>query len=91
MLTGNVAAAELLLEQKANVNLANDAGFTPLMAAANRGNLKIVQMLLDNQADAMLRNIALETALDVARKQVRAVGGRVVAGLQEGAKECRLG
>ena len=38
LLTGNVAAAELLLEQKANVNLANDAGFTPLMAAARLGS-----------------------------------------------------
>ena len=77
-------AASLLVKLGAGVNIADRIGFTPLMAAANRGNLKIVQMLLDNQADAMLRNIALETALDVARKQVRAVGGRVVVGLQEG-------
>ena len=48
---GNAAAAELLLEQKADVNLTNDAGFTPLMAAARLGSGNCVRVLCEYKAD----------------------------------------
>lgn len=50
---GNAAGAELLLEQKADVNLTNDAGFTPLMAAARLGSGNCVRMLCIYKADVM--------------------------------------
>jgi ankyrin repeat protein len=48
---GNAAAAELLLEQKADVNLTNDAGFTPLMAAARLGSGNCVRVLCEHKAN----------------------------------------
>ena len=50
-MAGNAAAAALLLEQKADVNLANDAGFTPLMAAARLGSGSCVRLLCEHKAD----------------------------------------
>jgi ankyrin repeat protein len=48
---GNAAAAALLLEQKADVNLANDSGFTPLMAAARLGSGSCARLLCEHKAD----------------------------------------
>lgn len=44
---------------------------TPLFFAALKGNIRIVQILLENDADPNLQNKNGETALDWARKVYR--------------------
>jgi ankyrin repeat protein len=63
---GNAAAAELLLEHKADVNLANRAGFTPLMAASRFGSSACVRVLCLHNADVRLETPDGRTALDLA-------------------------
>jgi ankyrin repeat protein len=54
---GNAAAAghtqvvDLLIRAKANVNLSNNAGFTPIASAAHAGYSEIVRLLIDAGAD----------------------------------------
>ena len=47
---GNVAAAKLLVELGAKVDLVNDIGISPLMSAASHGDLKLVNFLLSLSA-----------------------------------------
>jgi ankyrin repeat protein len=47
------AAVELLLEHGANPNLPGSDGYTPLMAAAFGGHLRILRTLLDRDANAI--------------------------------------
>jgi ankyrin repeat protein len=44
-----------LVEAGANVNAAQAGGFTPLMGAAQNGNLEITQLLLEHKADVNAR------------------------------------
>lgn len=48
---------EHLLSEGADVNSRADGGTTPLMIAAARGNLPIVQLLLDRGASPNLRDV----------------------------------
>ena len=66
---------DLLLHYKANVNLKDSwSGKTALMRAAEMGYGDIVDLLLDNGADATAKNESEDTALTLAVKK----GGRVV-------------
>jgi serine/threonine-protein phosphatase 6 regulatory ankyrin repeat subunit B len=56
-------AVTVLLESKADVNVANRAGSTPLMEAADRFNAEVVKMLLDHGADVKARDKDGNTAL----------------------------
>lgn len=47
---------KLLIEKGANVNLANGYGWTPLMYAANYGNLESLKLLVEAGADLTLKN-----------------------------------
>ena len=49
VIQGQHAAVELLLEHKANPNLIDSRGFTPLMEAAACGHLPIMRTLLDRK------------------------------------------
>ena len=49
---GNDVIVEMLLSAGANVDLAGSDGTTPLMKAAGKSNLNIVQKLLQRGADA---------------------------------------
>jgi ankyrin repeat protein len=53
VIQGQHAAVELLLEHKANPNLIDSRGFTPLMEAAACGHLPVLQTLLDRKAIAI--------------------------------------
>ncbi|MBI4674005.1 MAG: ankyrin repeat domain-containing protein [Chloroflexi bacterium] len=67
------AIAAKLVEAGADVNHKQADGFTPLMGAAQNGNLQMVQLLLDHGADVNARTdkntsqFADMTALDFAR------------------------
>ena len=45
---------KLLVDLGADVNAADDYGITPLMAAANLGEVSIIQFLIDRGADRSL-------------------------------------
>ena len=58
---------QLLLNNDANVNYANDDGITALMNAAIRGYDNIVQLLIDNNADINHTDNNGDTALTLTR------------------------
>ena len=60
---GNIEAARLLIERKADVNGRNAAGGTALMAAAQTGRPERVRMLLEKGADPNARTKRNESAL----------------------------
>jgi len=71
---GKTEAAEVLIEAKANVNLANKKGTTALMYAALAGNLELVQALLAASADTKAKDANGQTALVLARVKAQAQG-----------------
>ena len=52
---GHSALCRILLENKANPNLKTKMGNTPLMCAANSGNIDIVRLLLKFNADKSIK------------------------------------
>ncbi len=62
----NLAAVEELLKSGANVNQADKNGWTPLNWAAGKGNLKMVQLLIDQGADVFKVGIDQRTAYMIA-------------------------
>ncbi len=60
---GNFEIAKILIENGANINLADKEGWTPLMRAALAPNKKLVSLLLENKVDATRLNIVGESAI----------------------------
>ena len=61
--TSDVAQAEKLLQQRADVNAASPSGRTILMEAALHGNIPMIKLLLKYNADLSKANFNGETAL----------------------------
>jgi ankyrin repeat protein len=68
-----------LIKNEAAVNLADDDGKTPLMLAAEGGNLEIVRLLIASGADPRRINNYWETAEDLARNNGYHVVGSYLA------------
>uniref|UniRef100_UPI000B4DA131 B-cell lymphoma 3 protein-like n=1 Tax=Lonchura striata TaxID=40157 RepID=UPI000B4DA131 len=64
--SGSLEMAELLLQHGASVNAQSYAGCTALHAAAGRGLLRLLRLLLRCGADCGLRNLHNDTAAAVA-------------------------
>lgn len=62
------AVVKTLLKHKAQVNKADKFQLTPLMAAAAKGNLEIVQLLLTGGANARAKDEEGKTALAYAKE-----------------------
>lgn len=63
---GMLQLLRLLINRGADVNVADDGGWTPLMLAVRGGKLAAMQALLDAGADAEARNRQGHTALHLA-------------------------
>ncbi len=63
MLGNSNRVLQLLLDKNADPNIGTATGLTPLMAAANRGNVEAMQMLLAKGAKADAKNAAGSSAL----------------------------
>lgn len=63
---GNQGVMRLLLEKGANVNMADQDGWTALMGATVQGLVELVKLLLENGADVSAKNHNGETALVMA-------------------------
>jgi ankyrin repeat protein len=72
----------MLVEADAQVNVAQQKGFTPLHGAAHSGNVELVQYLLSHGAEVSARTAGGQTALDLALTQAH----RKVVGLLEAAR-----
>jgi len=55
-----------LLRRRADPNIRNNLGFSPLMMAAREGQSETAQVLIEGGADRRLRNKRRETASDIA-------------------------
>lgn len=64
--TDAIEAIKLLLSKGADINQANNAGNTPLIGAAIRGEPALVEFLLQNGANPAAKNGIDMTAMDVA-------------------------
>lgn len=64
---GHVSIARALLAKNANINAQDDLGHTPLILAAKEGRANMVQMLLDEGANAALKTNTGKRARDVGR------------------------
>lgn len=62
--TIGVEVAQLLLDAKADPNKADDQGVTPLMKAADRGNVALAALLLRTGAKAAVKDANGQTARD---------------------------
>ncbi len=81
-----VDVCELLVKSKADVNLANTAGETALMLAAQSGNSKLVALLIKSGADVNAVNKVGDSALSYANNASENKGDVVKALENAGAK-----
>lgn len=65
----NIAITQALLAHGADVNAVQTDDFTPLLEAAQNGQLAMVQLLLEHGADINARLSSGKTALDVAQEK----------------------
>ena len=56
-----------LISKGANVNTTDKWGKTPLMDAVNQGQLDVVKLLVEADADIEMKSNEGQTALDIAR------------------------
>lgn len=66
---GREEMVELLLQNKANINLTNGMGMTPLMCAALNGKANMIRLLLEKGADPIIKDRLGLTALEIARRK----------------------
>lgn len=67
---GDVQRLEIWVDQyKVNLNVQDENGLTPLMAAVQEGNLEMVEYLIDQGADVLLKNKNGQTAIDIATQE----------------------
>jgi hypothetical protein len=59
----DIATAEVLISEGANVNAVNQSGVSPLLLACGNGNATMVQALLDHGANANMAAASGETPL----------------------------
>lgn len=59
----NFEIAEILIKNKANINLQDNEGWTPLMRASLAGDKKIVKLLIQNKATINHKNQFSESAI----------------------------
>jgi len=64
--TGNIEITKILLANGADVNIADNEGFTPLMRASAANSAPIVDMLLDKNANAEIFNNSGDSAIILA-------------------------
>ena len=71
----NEKIIKLLIDQGAEINIGTDQSETPLMCAAENGNLAVIQVLIDKGANINAISGIYGTALDYAyeKKQIKAV------------------
>ncbi|KAF4436984.1 hypothetical protein FACUT_6021 [Fusarium acutatum] len=55
-LNGHVEVVKLLLENEADITVANNEGVTPVIAASFDGHVEVVKLLLKNKADITVSN-----------------------------------
>ena len=63
---GHLECAKALLGAGADINKQDNTGWTPLMAAAQKGKIEVVRELLKRGAKKDLKNIYGKTAYDKA-------------------------
>lgn len=64
---GHYLVTSLLIEKKADLNITNNDGDTPLHKAAYIGRIDLVTLLLANKADVFIKNENLKLAKHLAR------------------------
>lgn len=70
---GNVKVIKLLLtDVRVDVNIPNKEGWTPLMNAVNKKNIKIVQLLVDKGADISQISEEIKKMLKIPRFKEKA-------------------
>mgnify|MGYP000075882569 CR=1 FL=1 len=66
---GHLPAAQVLLQYKAEVDMANSGGVTALMIAAANDNADLFSLILKSGADPFLKNGQGKTAFDIATRR----------------------
>lgn len=69
---GYIKIAKLLIDNKADINLADKVGYTPLILASSAGHSNIVKILIKSNADVNISNSYGENALHVASYKLNA-------------------
>ncbi|KAG7400566.1 hypothetical protein PHYBOEH_005089 [Phytophthora boehmeriae] len=64
--TSNLAVAQLLIETGSNVNALDEQGYSPLIVAAKKNQIEVIDFLRKNGADTTLKNSFGENALHFA-------------------------
>src|SRR3990167_3125082 len=77
--TVSVDMVRLLLEHHAYIDAESPNRSTPLMMAAHYGSTDVVQLLLEEGADPMIRNEQGMTAIDFARRAQRDAHASLIA------------
>jgi len=75
-----------LVERGADVNIANNNGDTPLIDAANKGYIEILEYLLKNGADTNHENKMGFSALDMARHRKNSVAIKILEERSKGSE-----
>jgi ankyrin repeat protein len=60
---GSLECVEVLIKFKANLNLYNRMHNTALHVAASNNNIDIIDLLMENKADVMLKNSVITLIL----------------------------
>lgn len=83
---GNPTAVRVLLELGADPNASSQDGITPLMCAAEMGELECVELLCNAGADPTRTSLEGQTAMDLARQYPTSGREAVIQRLEEAVK-----